>query len=176
MITRRKMLQATALGCLTGCGKSSTNQEIVEYNGSKFLLDTEPSGAVGVADAKAAVGQQEEIVLIGRIQGGELEPWSRDRAAFFVSEASALLEMDEDEHQHEAGHDHANCPFCNRNKSQGESQAIVQFLDDQGKVLPVDARKLLPVEEGQLVVVQGRGQIDDLGTLVIAAKGIYVRR
>ncbi|MCA9248316.1 MAG: hypothetical protein KDA42_14415 [Planctomycetales bacterium] len=177
MITRREMMFSLLAGSLAGCGMApETLDSAATIDGAKYLLSAEPTGAIGVAEAKEAIAQSDRIVLIGRIQGGVDEPWNAGRAAFFVSDAAAMIEMDEDDHHHEAGHDHENCPFCNRNKNSADSQAIVQFLGDDGKVLPVDARRLLPVEEGQLVVVQGRGRVDDLGTLIIAAEGIYVRR
>jgi hypothetical protein len=43
-------------------------------------------------------------------------------------------------------------------------------------VPPIDARKLLPLEEGQTAVVSGRAEIDEAGQLVLHARGVYVRR
>jgi len=99
-----------------------------------------------------------------------------------------------DEHEHEAheeahkhdhgdvhsahshpGHNHEDCAFCARGKSQTDSLAVVEFLDEQGKRLPIDARELLGVKRDQEVVVRGRGKINDLGYLIIAAEGIYIR-
>ena len=134
-----------------------------------------PPGA-GPAFTEIPEPENSEIVLIGRIEGGETGAWNEGSAAFFLSDAAATIELDEEDHAHEPGHDHENCPFCNREKSLAESRAIVQFLGDDGKVLPIDARELLSVEEGQLVIVQGQGKVDDLGTLIVAASGIYVRR
>ena len=47
---------------------------------------------------------------------------------------------------------------------------------ESGAVVEIDARKLLPIEEEQLIVVEGTAQLDDLGNLVVSAKGVYVRR
>ena len=69
-----------------------------------------------------------------------------------------------------------DCHFCNKDKSANDSLAVVKILDDDGAVLPVDARELLGVEKNQIVVVQGTGAVDALGNLTIAATGVYVRR
>ena len=82
-------------------------------------------------------------------------------------------------HEHAAhgadGHDHSNCPFCSRGKDSTNSLAVVEFVDEQGQRLPIDARKLLGVKENQLVVVRGRPKIDEFGGLVVSADGIYLR-
>ena len=54
--------------------------------------------------------------------------------------------------------------------------ALVKFLDDEGRPVAADARKLFGVSEQDMVVVRGRAQRDDGGNLTILADGIYVRR
>jgi hypothetical protein len=44
------------------------------------------------------------------------------------------------------------------------------------RVPPYDARKLLPLEEGQMVVIRGRVEVNALGQLIVHARGLYVRR
>jgi hypothetical protein len=53
--------------------------------------------------------------------------------------------------------------------------ALVQFRDEKGELLPIDARELLGVSQDQIVVVRGKGHVDKLGVLVVAATGIHVR-
>jgi hypothetical protein len=53
---------------------------------------------------------------------------------------------------------------------------MVKFLDAQGKVMAVDARELLGVNEQQSVVVRGVAGRDKSGNVSVAADGIYVRR
>jgi hypothetical protein len=69
------------------------------------------------------------------------------------------------------------CPFC-ANKKQAESEAIavVQFVDAQGRVLPLDARQLFDLAPQQTVVVRGQAKIDELGSLILSANGLYTRR
>ena len=52
----------------------------------------------------------------------------------------------------------------------------VLFTGGDGKVPQVDARKLLPLEEGQMVVVSGRAEVNAIGQLVVHARGLYLRR
>ena len=77
------------------------------------------------------------------------------------------------------GHDHENCPFCKAKREGGKvpnPTAIVQIVDEEQKVLPIDARELFEVEEGDMVVVTGSAQVDAIGSLTLSAKGVYVRR
>jgi hypothetical protein len=53
----------------------------------------------------------------------------------------------------------------------------VQLTDETGKVLPTRADKLLPLKKGDVVIVRGTATLNkQLDTLMIAAKGVYVRK
>ncbi|MEX2026251.1 MAG: hypothetical protein WEH44_03105, partial [Pirellulaceae bacterium] len=56
------------------------------------------------------------------------------------------------------------------------ASTMVKFLGDDGKVLPVDARELLGVEEESTLVVRGIASRDTTGHLSITAEGVFVRR
>ncbi len=151
-----------------GCGVSTVVQEQqVATTPSSFLLEQEPAGAVSVIEARDYLENQDRIVLVGRISAGDIDPWEVGRAAFFVSDHNAI------EHDHGDGHE--NCPFCKGAKSVTDSLAIIQFVDDDGSVVPTDARELLGVKQDQLIVVSGRGEVDDLGNVVITADGIHLK-
>jgi len=152
---------------LVGCGASiafedDSNSQVK----SKFLLSEEPSGAIGVAEAKQRLEKNNDVVLLGRIEAGEFAPWDDGKASFLITDATI-------EHHHHA--DDHECAFCKGKKDPLEMMAIVRFLDDDMKVLSIDARELLGVKEKQLVVVRGRGEVDDLGQLTVSADGIYLR-
>jgi hypothetical protein len=89
---------------------------------------------------------------------------------FLISDPSHDLA---DESQHVCKGD--NCPFCKGKQDAVSAQAIAVLTTADGKVPPVDARKLLPLEEGQLVVVQGRPETNGAGQLVVHVRGIYLR-
>ena len=171
------VLYAATLVCvgalvIAGCNDATTPSQAANVQ-SQYLLDVEPTGAIAVTEAKAAISTNPEVVLVGRISAGEHEPWEAGRAAFLISDAAALIAAGDDDSAHAAD---CNCHFCNKDKSANDSLAVVKILDNDGDVLPIDARQLLGVEKNQIVVVQGKGEVDALGNLTIAATGVYVRR
>jgi hypothetical protein len=161
-------LLAAAAG---GCSSQPIEDSQLAAHRSRLLLAEEPDGAVSVIDAKSAAAANADIVILGRIAAGDMSPWDKGKAAFLVSDAAAAF----DDHGHGPCQD-GNCLFCKDKTSVTDTLAIVQCQDDRGEVLPIDARTLLGVEENQLVVVRGRGSVDELGNLIIAAAGIYIRR
>lgn len=138
--------------------------------GKRFLLAEEPADAVGIIDYREAKEAAAEVSLVGRIGGGN-PTWSSESASFLLSDPAQQFEA---ENTHVCKDD--NCPFCKGKKGEDRSQAIVMLTDAEGRVPPVDARKLLPLEEGQMVVVSGNAEVNELGQLIVHARGIYVRR
>ena len=66
---------------LAGCGEVSPPKQNVD--GSKYILSSEPEGAVGVRKAREDSKDQDEVVVIGRI-GGSKNPWVEGVAAFSI--------------------------------------------------------------------------------------------
>lgn len=153
-----------------GSSASTADARMVELR-RKYVLAEEPSGAIAIADAKKGLEGQPEVVLAGRIGAGKHDPWEKGKATFIISDAIT----DPTGHANSPGHDAENCPFCKRRASSADSTAIVQFVDEAGQVLPVDARALLEAEKDQVVIVKGRGEVNALGTLVVSAQGIYLK-
>ena len=120
----------------------------------------------------AGTGKTLLVRTLARQLSGDFTPWADGKAAFVISEAT----LPADDHAHADGHDPATCPFCRRRAEKANVKALVQFCDDKGEPLAIDARKLLGVSEDQVVVVRGQGQLNDAGLLVIAANGIHLRR
>lgn len=161
---------------LAGCGaRSDAGQADLLAAGTRFLLPEEPQGAVGILEHRESVPageeppQLREVVLWGKI-GGKKQTWSGDSAEFVISDPTFAL----------AAGDHVcqddNCPFCKDKHDRASAEAIVSLVDDQGQVPAVDARKLLGLEEGQMVVVCGQAEVNSLGLLTVRASGLYVRR
>ncbi len=161
---------ALTLGCQRQDGRVAELRK-------QLVLAEEPAGARSIESAleEAQASEAEdlgEVVLVGRIGAGEFEPWAEGQAAFLMSEA-----VPETEHAATPGHDPANCPFCRRRAEKAASfTALVQFRDERGEVLSIDARQLLGVEQNQVVVVRGKARVDKVGTLIVAADAIHVRR
>jgi hypothetical protein len=135
---------------------------------AKYLLASEPAGAVAVLDARTSPLDRGDITVVGRI-GGVADPWTKDRAAFVIADTSATGDADD-------GCTDACCQFCQQKKAAAPSLALVRFVDDDGRVLPIDARRLFGLTEHQTVVIRGQAKLSDVGLLVVAAKGMYVRR
>jgi hypothetical protein len=135
---------------------------------AQFLLAEEPADAQGVLDLRDA-GTTGDVVVVGRV-GGVSQPWSKGQALFIISDPTA---------GDDGGHVciDEGCPFCaNKKQAENEAIAVVQFVDAQGRVLPLDARELFDLQTQQTVVVRGRAKIDELGSLILSANGLYIRR
>lgn len=153
-----------------GCG-SATDPKFAKLRG-QYVLPEEPAEARTIAESQEAVGSGGDVVVVGRIETSTIDPWAKDQAAFVLSEAP----LDATNHGDRPGHDAANCPFCKRRAAKADATALVQFRDDQGSVLPIDARTLLGLRDNQVVVVRGQGQVNEQGVLVISATGLHVRK
>ena len=184
------MAIATIAGCEPTSNTVAGNKELLTQR-ARLTLTEEPPDPVGIVDLRETLQEAVEapssesesaspwpIVLVGRIGGKSNTadrstsdfPWEKDKAQFIMSDPSAAIEHD---HGDDHGDDHHDCPFCN--KKAADAQAMVQFIDDDGNPLPMDARDLFELEGEELVVVRGRAQL--VGTLLmVTADGIYVRR
>ena len=157
----------SVLGLASGCSRTESEMAAAR---AKFLLAEEPADAQGVLDLRegAVTG---DVVVVGRV-GGVSQPWSKGQALFVISDPTAG-----GDDGHVCTDD--GCPFCAKKKeAQAETEAIavVQFVDDQGQVLPLDARQLFDLKVQQTVVVRGKAKVDDLGSIILSANGLYIRR
>lgn len=135
---------------------------------AKLLLSAEPDGGVGVLEAREKLAESNQLVVVGTI-GASDATWDPGKAVFTMTDPEIA--------SHGPGHDPDNCPFCKARKEKTpDATAIVQVLDEQGEILNVDARQVLQAEPGQTVVVVGTGEINPLGSLVVSADKIFVRR
>ncbi|MBD54608.1 MAG: hypothetical protein CMM05_05940, partial [Rhodopirellula sp.] len=109
------------------------------------------------------------VAIAGRIDAGDVEPFQDGVASFLISQ------LPEGDHA-EGDPDHAdNCPFCKR-KLKNAPKAVVRILDDSGEVMTVDARQLLGIAKGDVVVVRGSATyLEPVNTVQIDAEGIFVR-
>ena len=156
---------SVCLVLLAGC----TQQSQISAEGERFVLADEPAGAQGILDYRESKPEAGEVSLIGRV-GLETLKWSNQSAMFVITDPSEAL----DPGQHVCNDE--NCPFCKAKAAGHPSRAIVMLIGEDGQVPPIAAKKLLPLEDGQTVVVSGRAEINEKGELVLHAKGLYVRR
>lgn len=170
-------LLSLALLISCGCGQSTVADVKLDpalaAHRDKVLLIDEPADAVGILELRDAKPADTEVVVFGRV-GGVADPWTRDKASFVISDPTLASA---EEHGHTGSNGEAcNCPFCVANRKPADGIAIVEVVDQDGKVMPFDARRLLGVAVDETIVVRGRARVDGLGNLVVAANGCYIRR
>jgi hypothetical protein len=159
-------------GLIASAAPARAEIDVAAVRGS-VLLPEEPAGAVSIADAKAKLTPTPQpVVVAGRIGGRGTSPFGKNEATF------SMLEIPADDHAAKPGHKPDDCPFCKK-RAANSPIAAVSFAGTDGKVIAVDAQKLLGVAEGQDVVVRGQGFFDPkLGIPVIQinADGLFIRR
>jgi hypothetical protein len=160
-----------AIGLLVGCGTSndSSSAGVPSAEGASYRLGAEPPGAKGVKEVRADAKDDEEITVVGRI-GGDTNPWIEGQAAFLVVDTALKPCNERDDDACETPWD-----YCCDTDALPANKVMVKVVDESGKPLAVDARKLLGIKELQTVVVHGRAHRDQTGNLVVLADGIFVR-
>jgi hypothetical protein len=171
------MICATSVSAaVSGCGVSAPAEVTAQANTtrsterSKYLLSNEPDGAIGVIAARAAAHDGDPIVVVGRI-GGIANPWIDGRAAFMLLDASIKLVPEGTESK--AG---AMCTGDCCASERARNMTLVKLVDENGRLLTVDARQLLGVNANDLVVIRGKTNKDDSGNLIVLANGVFIRR
>jgi len=166
----RVLGMAVALGIASGPVRAEVDVGAIR---GQVMLAEEPAGATTLAAAKAGLGPTPApVVIAGRIGGRGTDPFGRAEATF------SLLEIPDDEHAKKPGHKPDDCPFCKK-RAANSPIAAVSFVGPDGRVIPMDARRLFGLEEGQDVVVRGSAFFDPaLGIPVIQVRGdgLHVRR
>jgi len=178
--TSRRMivggLAATAL--LTALGTPARAQGDAAAIKARLVMPQEPvdpltpTAAKETLLAKDAPKGPQPIVVAGRIGAKGMEPFLENKASFVLQEIPA------DDHAAKAGHDADNCPFCKK-RSANAPMVAVQFLGADGKVIPLDARKLFGIQKGQEVVVSGQAVFDPklaIPVIQLTADAIHVRK
>lgn len=169
---RRRMIVTGGLlmlASMIGTARAEIDAHAVKKS---LVLTEEPAGAVSLAQAKATLGlEPKDVVVVGRIGGKGGDPFLEGKASF------SLLDVPADDHAKKPGHDADSCPFCKKRQANA-TMAAVQFLGEDGKPIPVDARKLFGIVAGQDVVIRGKGVFNaKLGVPIIqvSANGIFLR-
>jgi hypothetical protein len=163
------------IGLLIGCANQVADIEpSADYDGSKFVLSSEPDGGENVIAVRESAQDADDVVIVGRIGGGK-NPWVDGRAAFQIVDPSLPACSDE-----KADGEPCSCKtpwdYCCETDKLPAAMALVQFVESDGTVVKHDARKVFELEELQTVVVKGKAKRDDSGNLTIMAEGMFVRK
>lgn len=158
---------AASAGCQSST--TSTKSSDGDSQGTKYVLTSEPKDAKTPTEVKESVVEPTKLAIAGRIDAGDLEPFQEGAATFILSQLPDAAHAGGDANHAD------NCPFCKR-KLRSAPKAVVQFVDASGSVLPIDARKLLGVAKGDVVVVQGTAEyLEAVNTVQMTADGIFIR-
>ena len=140
---------------------------------TSLMLKNEPAGAMTPTAAKAAVAKApKQLVIAGRIAGSKgMDPFVKGKASF------AMLQLPDD-HGSQPGHNADDCPFCKKRLANAPMVAV-QFVGADNKELPIDARDLFGVKDGEEVVIRGIASFNAklaLPIIQLQADGIYIRK
>lgn len=122
-----------------------------------------------------------EVVIVGTV-GGLANPYKENHPSFPFAENQAMLFVCdsgtvatiESDHGHAPGEE---CAFCARHAAETSDMiATVRFVDDQGKILPIEVQQLFDVKAIDTVVIKGMAHINKGGMLIVDAEGLYVRK
>jgi hypothetical protein len=132
------------------------------------------------AKRQAGASEAREVALVGQIGGmpnvwPETHPdfpWYKGQASFFLVDTKIASQFASHAKSHGGNH---NCSFCQGlARKNAHAIAVVNLVDEDGKTLRIDARKLLDLKENQNVAVRGKAKLLGGRLLVIDANGIHV--
>lgn len=133
-------------------------------------------------DSKTPLVEELDVILVGSVGGvpnpsAEATPdfpFANGKAIFFLVDPEVAAEAEEHAHTHAPGEE---CAFCAAHAADAaHAIAVVQFADEKGNALPVDARELFELKEKETVVVKGKAKANGNGMITVDATGLYVRR
>ena len=160
---------SAALFCIAflvgGCSKSDGGNGPPTTD-ENYLSAKPLDGAVGVAEAKKATSDGEEITLVGRVGGSE-KPFVDGLAAFTIVDPAV---------EHCADDEGCSTPwdYCCETDKLPENSATVKLVDASGKTLAKDAKEVLGIAELSLVTIRGTAKRDAQGNLTVDAIQVYV--
>ena len=152
-----------------GCG-DSTDPEVLAIR-NRFLKVSTEKAETPVAEIRRSLKSGElkagtPFTVRVRINAGEFPPFVNGSAKFFVTDATG--------HDGDESHDPHECPFCRRDVK--SMMALVEFHNEAGKIIPMDARELFGVKDFELLVIEGTGQFDSEDVLLLTASAMSIVR
>ena len=137
---------------------------------ARLLIDQPPENVSSIETAKSDISDRKMVTIQGQ---ADLEAY----ASIHNGRALMLVrELIEDEHSSAAGHDPSSCPFCKRRLA-AAPKAAVEFVGEDGSVLPYQVQQLFDLNQGDIVIVRGEAELDEkLDIMKITATGIYLPR
>ena len=151
---------------LSGCAEKV--DEVLIGHRKALLKGAAPENFTSIETAQKNIDQSPSVTIEGQADLKELAA-DKPRALFLVREVL------EDDGHGSSSHDPSSCPFCRRRQA-AAPKAVVVFVDDQGEVIPYDVETLFSIEHGDVVVVEGNGQLDEeLNIFEVTASSVFIR-
>ncbi|MDX1929272.1 MAG: hypothetical protein SFV81_22280 [Pirellulaceae bacterium] len=153
--------------CSNGCTtRVDTVQSGFGSSASSYMLASEPAGALPVGEARNQIKDGDTVTLVGLI-GGSSDPFVDGMAAFTIVDAKVPYCAPSE-----------GCPtpwdYCCETAAVKENIATVTIVDEAGKPVMSDAKKLLNVKELAKITVQGKAKRDPQGNLAVYATKLFV--
>ena len=161
-------MQATLLFvvCLSAGCETRIDPQLAAHR-AEILLTQQPAQATSIEDARKQLADSAVVTIKGQADLEAFQSTGGKKALMLVRE---ILPND---HGH-PGHDPSSCPFCKR-RMEAAAKAAVEFVDDNGKVLPYPVDELFELKQGDQVVVKGTAELDEgLDIMKITASGLHV--
>ena len=141
-------------GVLSAAEAEAKDALTVDQARAAYTLAESPAAALTVGEAQEllekAPKNRASLTMVGRIAAREGEdPFLEGKASF------VMMDLPDDDHSSKKGHNADDCPFCKRRKAKA-ALAAAQFVDQDGSVVSIDARKLFGLREGAKVVIRGQ--------------------
>jgi hypothetical protein len=171
MKTSRRQFGRLLIGAAltAGCGEAVDPQTLALRR--KFLTTEPLPGERPIPEIRkdlkdGKLTADATFTVRARINAGDFPPFGNGQASFLITDATG--------HDGDENHNPHECPFCKRDIN--SVMARVEFPDESGSVVKTDARDLLQVREMDLVLIEGRGRIDEKeDMLVLTASKIFVK-
>ncbi len=152
---------------IPGCGET-IDPEVLAIR-DRFLKVPSATKETPVSEIRASMksGELKPGTLFkvrARINAGEFPPFVNGTAKFFVTDATG--------HDGDESHDPHECPFCRRDVK--SMMALVEFHDEAGQLIPVDARELFDIKDFELLIIEGTGKFDTEDVMVMTARAMSI--
>ena len=154
---------------MPGCGET-IDPEVVAIR-DRFLKVSSELKETPVSEIRASLKSGEmkpgtPFKVRVRINAGEFPPFVNGSAKFFVTDATG--------HDGDESHDPHECPFCRRDVK--SMMALVEFQDEAGQLIPLDARELFDIKDFELLVIEGTGEFDSEDVMLMTASAMSIVR
>ncbi len=179
LVTAAGVSFSSAAGGLDTAGHRDRLRMADEPKGAQQVLTVQKAFVAAPSQPNAPATR--DVVISGQIGGmpnvwpeqHPTFPWYEGQASFFLVDSKIAAQFATHAKHHGGNH---NCAFCQSLAAKNaHAIAVVNFVDERGEIIRLDARELLGLKENQAVVIRGKARLLGGSMLVIDADGVYAR-